>query len=243
MPWLSAVAVSKVESITIETIRRRFTTDDEETPYQEFLRHDALLSRGVEIAENLGLIVIVRDEFGPDIIKRASDFWGAWREVVENEYAPFSKYALAGDDGYNWLRRALASVNENFDRLNIQEGDFVKTDDEWTPIPLDRADQKLQEATEALEATIEELRKDNGYGATYPEEKTYVLEKLESAHKRLKEDAQISWMYLKNFAFEPLGRIAKRFGQAAIGLIAASAKEALKSWLKSKGVNFLDDVF
>src|ERR1700730_5218099 len=123
-----AVAVSRAQSVTIGAIRRRFTTDNANEVYQEYLKNDELLKRGIEVAKNFGLIVVVHDQFGPDIIKRADEYWNAWREVIANQDTPFSKYALAGDDGEEWLRRALSSINGEFDRLGIQEDDFDKID-------------------------------------------------------------------------------------------------------------------
>jgi hypothetical protein len=49
-------------------------------------------------------------------------------------------------------------------------------------------------------------------------------------------------MYLKEFAFKPLGLLINRFGPAAIGTTAVLARDSLFSWLKSKGVGFLDDL-
>lgn len=239
-----AISVRNTDSATIGAIRRRFTNDDQDEPYYEYLAKGALLERGIEIAQNLGLIVVIRDTFGPDIIKKAGDYFGAWDEAISNEYAPFSKFALAGDDGHDWLRRALISINTKFDELEIKDTNFIEESrDEWSPIPLDRHDEELEQLTEAVDATIEGLRKDNGYGATYTEEKIYVLEKLSAANRRLKEDAQISWMYLKNFAVDPLVLLVRRFGGAAIGLLASSAVEALKIWLRKKGIAVLDDIF
>jgi hypothetical protein len=92
----------------------------------------------------------------------------------------------------------------------------------------------------ALDKVVDELRGDNGYAATNPEEKAYVQDKLLAVTKRLKDASQISGMYLSEFAFKPLAIIIKRFGGAALGVAAAAAKEALASWLKSKGISFLD---
>jgi hypothetical protein len=243
-----AISVRTVEAATIRTIQRRFTTDNENEPYQEFLQKKELMKLGMTIAENFGLVVVVRDQFGSEIIKRANDYENAWHEAAENSYGPFHRYALAGIDGDDWLRGALESINQKFDALDIKPADFEKlkeldeSSDGWAPIPLERPDEKLENVVEALEATIEELRGDNGYGTKRPEEKAYILEKLRPVTKRLKEDLEISWMYLKNFALEPLTLLIKRFGQAALGIAAASAKEAIKSWLKGKGISFLDDI-
>lgn len=201
-----------------------------------------LLKHGIKIAHELGLVDVIGDEFAPNILRRRASYWDAWRKSIENEHSPFAKFEAAGDGARDWLRRAIDSVNHNFKELAIEEADFEQKHHEWEPIPLDRADKNLQEATKKLDETIEELRKDNGYASTHPEEKTYVLEKLRAVSKRLKEDTQISWMYIRDFALAPLGILAQRFGRAAIGILATAARKTLTDWLKSRGINVLDDL-
>jgi hypothetical protein len=140
-----------------------------------------------------------------------------------------------GDDYYSSLEKELG--------LDAHALELPKVDESsWAPIPLDRNDLQQEQAAEALDRIIEELRGDNGYAATNPEEKAFVQDKLSAVARRLKEDSQISWMYLQEFAFKPLGILIKRFGGAAIGIAAATAKDAFVSWLKSKGIAFLDNV-
>jgi hypothetical protein len=126
-----------------------------------------------------------------------------------------------------------AAISESSDNEEAQ----------WEPIPLDRADNKQEAAIKALDKIIEDLRSDNGYASSNPEEKAFVQEGLSATSKRLKEDTQTSWMYIREFALKPIQILIKRFGVAAIGLAASAAKEALLVWLKSKGVNFLDGIF
>jgi hypothetical protein len=166
------------------------------------------------------------------------------------------KYESLGSAKDAWLDSALVSVLDGFeiDELNeiLSEISLTKSQDEqnaptasdedWSPIPLDRNDLKQTKAVEALEKIVEELRGDNGYAATNPEEKAYVQDKLLAVTKRLKDETQISWMYLSEFAFKPLGILIRRFGGAAVGIAATAAKESLVSWLKSRGISFLDDI-
>jgi hypothetical protein len=156
-------------------------------------------------------------------------------------------------DGYKLSRSGIIKI-ESFDDsyyaklqnvLGLDETTAVENDPQemqWEPLPLDRTDSKQQAANEALDNVVEELRQDNGYAATNPEEKAFVQDKLVAVTKRLKEDTHISWMYLREFAFKPLGIVIKRFGGAAIGIAAVAARESLVSWLKSKGISFLDDI-
>ena len=162
--------------------------------------------------------------------------------------APTIYYAPV--DGYQLSKGGIFSVDkfddDYFTTLQQEIGlapEAVAKESEWEPIPLTRDDTARHAAVDALDRIVDELRGDNGYAATNPEEKRYVQDKLSGAVKRLRDDTQISWMYLNEFAIRPLAILIKRFGNATIGLAAVAAKEAVLTWLKSKGVNFLNDNF
>ena len=104
----------------------------------------------------------------------------------------------------------------------LNEKDFVKVDAEWELIPVDRADPKLKLATQALEKTIEEVEQDNGYNATIPEEKGYVVDSLKDATEKLKKGDSISFAYLQRTAINSLDILIRRFGKASIGLTGPS---------------------
>jgi hypothetical protein len=74
----------------------------------------------------------------------------------------------------------------------------------------------------------------------WPEERDYVLDRLSTLSKKLKEASSTSFAFVKRNGFEPLSILLKRFGPAAIGLVATAAKEALREWLRQKGITFLD---
>jgi hypothetical protein len=115
--------------------------------------------------------------------------------------------------------------------------------DEWEPLPLERDDPLLQKTVDAVDDTIEKVRSDNGYASNRPEEREYVLDGLSAFSKRLKEAASISLGYLKRYAVGPLRTLLTRFKDNAVGLAASVAKEALREWLRKKGISFLDDLF
>jgi hypothetical protein len=174
---------------------------------------------------------------------RNSGFLSTMNQTPATYLAPVDGYKISkagiihvdefGDDYYNSIEKELTSSAASPESLRDEEID-------WEPIPLERDDDKQTVAMSALDKVVDELRGDNGYAATNPEEKAYVQDKLLAVTKRLKEASQISWMYLSEFAFKPLAIIIKRFGGAALGVAAAAANEALASWLKSKGMSFLD---
>jgi hypothetical protein len=114
---------------------------------------------------------------------------------------------------------------------------------EWEPLQLERDDPQLKKAIAAVDDTAEKVRSDNGYAANLPEEREYVLDSLSTLSRRLKEASSISLAYLKEFAFAPLAKLLRRFKGAAIGLAASVAREAIREWLKRKGITLLDDLF
>jgi hypothetical protein len=223
-----------------------------------------LFDHGMSILRRYGMIEILPDPFGPPLVRKSANFDNQFIMLCRESNTPFVHYSLAKDGAYQWMESALRSVNSRFQVLQIENKDFAEDPDweqipfdnieqeqitfktpidEWEPLPLDRTDEKLQAAIGALDETVEQLRSTNGYAATHPEERSYVLDKLQAVTRRLKEDTQISWMYLRDFALEPLGMLMKRFTNAALGMVVAAARAMLKEWLKRVGVNFLDDVF
>jgi hypothetical protein len=200
----------------------------------------------------------IGDEFAPLFIRRNDHLLEA--PAADREFQLLhDKYEQLGPAKDVWLDTALASVLDKFDmdklnailaEIGLKDTEFSEdsnapaaSDGDWSPIPLDRSDSEQSAALGALEKTVEELRGDNGYATTNPEEKAFVQDKLSAVARRLKDDSQISWMYLNEFALKPLGILIKRFGKAAIGITASAAREALFSWLKSKGLHFLNGIF
>jgi hypothetical protein len=241
-----AQKLAAVASTTTIALREAswFDGDDEDGP--RYLLDDyEIVSAALKFLEARDILLFVEDEFGPDIVARKSTFNDALRILHSEQGTVFNKFDLAGDGRSRWLRLALISVNDRLVTSPVETIEYPNAPeaDEWSPIPLDRDDPDQRVAVEALEQVAEDLRRDNGYAATNPEEKAYVQDKLLAVTKRLKDESQISWMYLSEFAFKPLGIIIKRFGGAAIGIAAITAKEALTSWLKTRGLNFLDDMF
>lgn len=218
------------------------------------LKSDVLFRICIQDFIKQGWVDSIDDEFASLFVRKNDSLVAAPSSNPELEKLQ-NKYESLGLSRESWLGTALTSVLDRFDidELNSilidinsnQEAETEdrnnKEEDSWSPIPLDRSDQQQTQAIEALDHVIEELRGANGYTSTNPEEKTYVQDSLSLVAKRLREDGQISWMYLSEFAFKPLATLIIRFGKASLGITAAAAKEAIKDWLKKKGVNFLDN--
>ena len=70
-----------------------------------------------------------------------------------------------------------------------------------------------------------------------------MLEGLTVFATRLKTSEAISVHYIQTYGINNLKRLIARFGAAAVGVLAMSALEGLKAWLKAKTGNALDWLF
>jgi hypothetical protein len=195
-----------------------------------------LLKAAVALLMQEGVLVCVTDEFAPPAYRKAAEVSDWFYKVAPGRFPPFAKYREAKNDKA-WIIAALRSVNETYDELEVTEEDFVLAEQEpeleWEPLPIDRDDPLLHEAEEKLDEAIKAIEGDNGYAATVPGERDHVLSHLKSFSRALKTKAEIYGRQIKVDAIEPLGRVAKRFGDAMVGIAAASARAALFEWLKA----------
>jgi hypothetical protein len=237
-------------SLTIDEIQQSSRVNRDDPTDESLLLSDlSIVEQAISFLEEENIIQLVTDEFAPQIVIQHQNFTTNRDLLHRQPDSVFSKYSLAGDGRVAWLNKALSNIDTqlilsgNFSEAHgITESETPAIETAWEPIPLDRNDPSQTEAIEALDHIIEELRADNGYATTYPEEKAFVQDKLLAVTKRIKVDSQISWMYLQEFAFKPLAILVQRFGKAAIGMTASAAREALSSWLKSKGIDFLNNI-
>ena len=128
------------------------------------------------------------------------------------------------------MERAIHSIHEQWNRVRWKT---EEAPDVWEPIPVERdaADSKERNRSRStrpqmLFARTTDMRR------PIPKNVAFVLDRLGAVQKRLKEDVQIAWLYLKEFALDPLMTVAKRFGKAATGLAASEARDAIIKWLR-----------
>jgi hypothetical protein len=229
-----------------DTIERSLSehNDDSSDPddLYYFLEKPLIFDRAMGWLIDEDIIEAVHDEFGPSIFLPTSRFDPMISQLERDPNLPFQKFRTLRYSE-SWLRSALRKVNETYDDLQITRSDFENPDAEWQPIPLERDAPELQTAIAKLDKTIEQVRGDNGYSATVPEERALVLESLATASRILKEATSISAPFLKRYAFEPLQMLIRRFGPAAIGIAATGARDALVEFVKQHGAKLLDWLF
>jgi hypothetical protein len=225
-----------------EALRKAFTIESDGDPDGYcYLEHDALLSRAIEWLIEHRMIGVINDDFGPPILLEKEKADVEW-DALQEKGGTYARYLLAPDKKA-WLRSALSRVNVEYVSLGIEASDFERSDFGWEPIPLERNNSELQEVIRAVDATIELVRSDNGYSATLPEEKAHVLGGLSVLSKTLKEAHATSWPFVKTYGLEPLGRLSKRFGNAAIGVSATLCLDIIFTWLKNVGMHGLDTLW
>jgi hypothetical protein len=195
-----------------------------------------VLKMAVDLLMQEGVLVCVTDEFAPPAYKKSGTYQDWFYKVAPEKFVPFAKYKQAKNDK-DWIIAALHSVNNTYDALKMTADDFELAQQEpeleWEPLPIDRADPKLQEVEEKLDEAIAAIQGDNGYAASVPGEREYVLSHLRSFSETLKNKAEVYGRQIKTDAIEPLTRVVKRFGDAVVGIAAASARAALFEWLKA----------
>lgn len=96
--------------------------------------------------------------------------------------------------------------------------------DQWSPLSLDRESEKFIEATKSLEKAIEAIEQDNGFAATYPDERSGILATLQDGLIWLKERAPTR-AQVRSFVLSPLQWVIGTFGKSFVG---EAAKEAWK---------------
>jgi hypothetical protein len=221
-----------------------FFTDEETAEDDEYcyLSNRAILEKAMQWLESKEMIEGLHDDFGPSVFRITITFHDKFQSLADDRGSIFYKYSAVSNER-GWLKSALAKLNSEGDRLDVEDADFENPDSDWEPLPLDRANYNLKSAISALDEVIEKVRADNGYNSTLPEERNFVLEGLSVASRSLKESTSTSMPFLRKYAWEPLEILVHRFKDAAIAVAAAGAKEAILEFIKQFGVKLLEGLF
>lgn len=200
---------------------------------------DCVWKAAVGWLKSEGLVIEIKGTFGPALYARAPDFQDKWDALLSGFDAPFIHYGLVGDK-HGWLQSALRDVASAYQELGVSPSDFELPslpDSEWQPIQLDTTDPIVKNTIEKLSNAVEEIRKDNGYAATVPEERNYVVTGLEETVEKLKSGT-ISGGYLRD-AWVRLAMVGRRFAGASLELVVNGAKQAIVEFVKSQGGELL----
>lgn len=205
-----------------------------------YLRHELLVSAAINWLVEKDFLTVIPDRFGDPIYGQSPNFREVWEQCAQDGDLPFQKFmsVKAG-----WLQGALLRINTEFDRLKITEADFKNPDLEWEPLPLDRDNPALKEVTKNLEKLIEEVRKDNGYAGTLPQERNLVLTELSEGLRTLKEENETSAAYLKEKIIANLKRVAVRFKDGTKHILSKAVINGLADYVKEKAAVLLHYIF
>lgn len=188
-----------------------------------------------------GLVRVIEDDFAPTTIVRTVNFRARYIEACSEFDSPFEKFGIL-KSSTAWLRDALLQVEALADKFGVSSADYEALDNEWTPLLIDREEPEFTAALQKVEEAVEEIRSDNGYAATFPDERDFVLERLSALVNRLRNASSISFAYVKRNGLDTLSRLVRRFVGAAKELAFAAAREAVKDWLRKRGITFLDHI-
>ena len=99
-----------------------------------------------------------------------------------------------------------------------------------SPCLFDRTDPNFEQAMEVSEKAIEAIEGDNGFAANLPDERNAIV-KIARGTLEAVRDGTPSIAQIKSGLLLPFRYIAHKFPEAAIGVAAKLAFEALKKWL------------
>lgn len=227
---IAAVLERAAGPLTEYKIRGNYPKQEDGDPDPGSLLDKGLLwQRAIAWLEARDLISVKYDRFGPPIYFKSTDFSSKFDDLTANEDIPFAHYHAAGrtDD---WLVPALYGVDNAYENLGIKPEDFDNPDAEWEPLEIERSDPGVEKAISSLQSVIDEVRADNGYAATLPQERDFVLEGLQNTLNKF-ESPSISAGYIRQ-GIERLQTLGRRFAGTVKETSIAAAKAALMEFGK-----------
>jgi hypothetical protein len=229
-----ALAAVKLEQEVFTESQLQQLLVSEHLGFNSVFRFEPLIQAGMRLLVEAAVIEISKEDFGPNLYRRTPAL--TWEWMFEGDGLKIPVFARYGElQNLPWLAEALADIDQSFQNLGLSHEDFEQPPlSVWEPLPLDRTDEDLRDATAKVDEAIAQIEADNGYAANVPGERDYVVESLKSFSTTLKESVQITGMQVKTFALDPLNAVIQRFKGAALALVAGAAKEAIGVWLKAK---------
>jgi hypothetical protein len=231
-----AIAIKLPENLptTKSTVTSQYTQQIE-FDFIQMLPNGFLWDRATEWLKDRNMLVISKATFGPALYIKGQHFEKKWNELIKIEQ-PFSQYNLTPFSS-DWLEEALYEIKQTETELQITADDYSNGLDEWQPIAVDLETPKAQELIQNLSNAAEALRKDNGYAATFPEEREFVIEGINRAAESVR-NGQTTAGILRS-AVEKLTLAANRFKGAAIEVLLTGARQATIDFVKQQGGELL----
>jgi hypothetical protein len=212
---------------TISSLRRFYAIEDVGDVY---LEHDEITRLALDKLFAEGAISELSDPFGEPLYQKTELFDKVIEKIETDTSGPYYKNKTAND--YNqWMRGALFKVNDQYRSLFLTPADFARElPDEWAPIQINPSEPAVQEAVRQLQEATTAIEQDNGYAATYPQERDQVVQDLKGGLDKLKSDAvSIGWLRRTVDALKTAG---SRFANTAKGQMIDGALAAIKDVIK-----------
>ncbi|MEO6014505.1 MAG: hypothetical protein ABIQ30_13090 [Devosia sp.] len=163
------------------------------------------------------------DRYAGDYYSRALSSEG-FAKRLSAACPPFSTYQRMGGGGTSWLRRALRTIElevEAETKATVQALPQLAVDsDVWDPIRFEPNDRNSSEAIAELDTAIRQLAADNGFSATYPQERDAIVSHATATLDSVKSGVASRSSIKQNFV--AAGKwIVEKFGGSAIGAIGS----------------------
>lgn len=182
----------------------------------DYFGDEMLLSCSLEFLEQLGALRRYPDRYGPTMYAATAVDLGE----LSNRYGS-SPFAKAHVFGSGWIRETLVAVTadqENSDTPaeRAQISDHT-TADEWEPLQL-QSSPDAEETLKEIEENVEKIAADNGFSATFPQERDNIVENARLSVQQAKNGIITRAQVRQNFI--AAGRwIAEKFSGSALAAL------------------------
>jgi hypothetical protein len=223
---------------TLEQLRSTFVIGNDD---EHFLTHDELINLALDKLVSDGAISKIGDPFGDALFRKTDQYDQVTEKITDDPNGPYFRNLTANDQNF-WLRGALRKVNELYLHLGITPEDFTRElPDEWTPIQINPDEPAIQEAVRQLQEATTAVEQDNGYSATYPQERDQVVQDLQGGLEKLKSNTvSIGWL---RRTVNALKTASLRFANTTKGQMIDGAFAAVKDVIKHHIGNALEGLW
>jgi hypothetical protein len=226
--YYAAVATSLRRNVGHFTIK---SLQDEYSPHgEDYLRHEELIKFALDKLVVEGAISELSDPFGDSLYQKTELFDQVIQGIEADSSGPYYKNKTAKNSN-EWMRGALFRVNDQYQSLGIRPEDFtIVVPDDWSPIQINPNDQIVRDAVHKLQQATTAIEQDNGYAATFSEERDYVVQDLKSGLDKLKSDTVSIGVVRRTVV--ALQRASFRFANTVKGQMIDGALAAVKDVIK-----------